>query len=63
MAWWAMQWTYLSYFMGEGLKPEQLYIFNHSMTLTLQENHVRLITLLFEVGFYNYFTAMITILK
>jgi len=27
MAQWAKQWTYLSNFMGEGSKPEQLYIF------------------------------------
>jgi len=27
MAQWAKQWTYLSHFMGEGSKPEQLYIF------------------------------------
>jgi hypothetical protein len=34
---------------------------NHSMTL--QQNRVRLITLLFEVGFIKYFTKMITILR
>jgi len=34
---------------------------DHSMTL--QQNRVRLITLLFEVGFRNYFTEMITILR
>jgi len=33
----------------------------HSMTL--QQNHVRPIALLFEVGFHNYFTEMITILR
>ena len=27
MAQWAKQWTYSSHFMGEGSKPEQLYIF------------------------------------
>jgi len=27
MAQWAKQWTYLSNFIGEGSKPEQLYIF------------------------------------
>jgi len=33
----------------------------HSMTL--HHNRVRPITLLFEVGFQNYFTEMITILR
>jgi hypothetical protein len=33
----------------------------HSMTL--EQNRVRPITSLFEVGFYNYFTEMITILR
>jgi hypothetical protein len=33
----------------------------HSMTL--KQNRVRPITLLFEVGFYNYFPEMITILR
>ena len=33
----------------------------HSMTL--HQNRVRPITLLFEVGFQNYFTEMITILR
>ena len=27
MAQWAKQWTYLSNFMGEGSKPEQLYFY------------------------------------
>jgi len=31
--------------------------------ITLQQNRVRLITLLFKVGFYNYFTEMITVLR
>jgi hypothetical protein len=39
------------YFEGQG----------HSMIL--QQNHVRHITSLFEVGFYNYFTEMIHILR
>jgi hypothetical protein len=33
----------------------------HSMTL--QQNRVRHITSLFEVGFYNYFTEMITTMR
>jgi len=33
----------------------------HSMTL--QQKRVRSMTLLFEVGFYNYSTEMITILR
>ena len=39
------------YFEGQG----------HS--ITLQQNHVRPTTSLFEVGFRNYFTEMITILR
>ena len=35
----------------------------HGHSMTLQQNCVRPITLLFEVGFYNYFTEMITILR
>jgi len=31
--------------------------------MTLQHNRVRPINLLFEVGFYNHFTEMITILR
>jgi hypothetical protein len=31
--------------------------------MTLNQNRVRPITSLFEVGFYNYFTEMITILR
>ena len=31
--------------------------------MSLQQNHVRLITLLFEVGFQNIFTKMIAILR
>jgi hypothetical protein len=34
---------------------------DHSMTLN--KNRVRPITWLFDVGFYNYFTEMITILR
>jgi hypothetical protein len=37
------------------------YLEGHSMTW--QQNHVRPITLLLEVGYNNYFTAMITILN
>ena len=33
------------------------------VTAWLQQNHVRPISLLFEVGFYKYFTEMITILR
>ena len=32
-------------------------------SVTLQQNHVWPITLLFEIGFYNYFTEMITIFE
>jgi hypothetical protein len=43
---------YLGYYLqGQG----------HSMTL--QQNRVRTKTLLFEVGFYNFFTEMITLLR
>jgi len=38
------------------------YLEGQGHSLTLQQNRVRPITLLFKVGFYNYFTAMITIL-
>jgi len=31
--------------------------------MTLQQKRVRPITLLFEVGFYNYLTEMITVLR
>ena len=39
------------------------YLEGQGHSKTLQQNHVRPITLLFEVGFWNYFTEMITILK
>jgi len=38
------------------------YLEGQGHSMTLQQNRVRPITLLFEVGFYNYFTEMITIL-
>jgi hypothetical protein len=39
------------------------YLEGQGHSMTLQQNRVRPITLLFEVGFYNYFTEMITILR
>jgi len=39
------------------------YLEGQGHSMTLQQNHVRPITLLFEVGFYNYFTEIITILR
>jgi len=39
------------------------YLEGQGHSMTLQQNHVWPITLLFEVGFYKYFTEMITILK
>ena len=39
------------------------YIAGQGHSMTLQQNHVRPITWLFEVWFYNYFTEMITILR
>jgi len=39
------------------------YLEGHGHCMTLQQNRVRLITLLFEVWFYNYFTEIITILR
>jgi hypothetical protein len=39
------------------------YLEGQGHSMTLQENRVRAITSLFEVGFYNYFTEMITILR
>ena len=39
------------------------YVEGQGHSMTLQQNRVRSITLLFKVGFYNYFTEMITILR
>jgi hypothetical protein len=39
------------------------YLEGQGHSMTLQQNHVQSITSLFEVGFYNYFTEMITILR
>jgi len=39
------------------------YLEGQGHSMTLQQNCVRPITLLFEVGFWNYFTEMITILR
>ena len=39
------------------------YLEGQGHIMTLQQNRVRSITLLFENGFYNYFTEMITILR
>jgi len=39
------------------------YLEGQGHSMTLQQNRVRPITLLFEVRFYNYFTWMITILR
>jgi len=37
------------------------YLEGQGHRMTLQQNRVWPITLLFEIGFYNYFTEMITI--
>jgi hypothetical protein len=39
------------------------YLEGQSHSMTLQQNRVQPITSLFEAGFYNYFTEMITILR
>jgi hypothetical protein len=39
------------------------YLGGQGYSMTLQQNRVRPITLLLEVGFINYFTEMITILR
>jgi len=39
------------------------YLEGQGQSMTLQQNRVRPITLLFEVGFWKYFTEMITILR
>jgi len=39
------------------------YLEGQGQSMTLQQNRVRSITLFFEVGFRNYFTEMITILR
>jgi len=39
------------------------YLEGQGHSMTLRQNHVQLITSLFEVGFLNYFTEMITILR
>jgi hypothetical protein len=39
------------------------YLEGQGYSMTLQQNRIRPITSLFEVGFYKYFTEMITILK
>ena len=39
------------------------YLEGQGQNLTLQQNRVRPITWLFEVGFRNYFTEMITVLR
>jgi len=39
------------------------YLEGQGHSMTLQQNRVRPITLIFEVGFRNYFTEMITILR
>jgi len=39
------------------------YLEGQGHSMTLKHNHVRPITLLCEVGFYKYFTEMITIMR
>jgi hypothetical protein len=39
------------------------YLEGQGHSMTLQQNRVQPITLLFEVGFYNYFTEIISILR
>jgi len=39
------------------------YLEGQGHSMTLQQKRVRPFTLLFEVGFYNYLTEMITILR
>ena len=39
------------------------YLEGQGHSMTLQQNHVQPITSLFEVGFQNYFTEMIIILR
>jgi len=39
------------------------YLEGQGHSMTLQQNSVRPTTLLYEVGFYKYFTEMITILR
>jgi hypothetical protein len=39
------------------------YLEGQGHSMTLQQNRIQPITLLFEVVFYNYFTEMITILR
>ena len=39
------------------------YLEGQCHSITLEQKRVRPITLLFEVGFYNYLTEMITILR
>ena len=39
------------------------YLEGQGHSMTLQQNRVRPITWLFEFGFYNYYTEMITILS
>jgi hypothetical protein len=39
------------------------YLKGQGHSMTLQQNRVRHITSLFEVGFYNYFTEMITTMR
>jgi len=39
------------------------YLEGQGHRMTLQQNRVRPLTLLFEVGFYKYFTEMIIILR
>jgi len=39
------------------------YLEGQGQRMTLQQNPVWPITLLFEIGFYNYFTEMITIFE
>jgi hypothetical protein len=39
------------------------YLEGQGHSMSLQQNHVQPITSLFDVGFYNYFTEMITILS
>jgi len=49
----------------ETCRAQQLgcYLEGQGHSMTLQQNRVRLIILLFKVGFRNYFTIMITILR
>jgi len=42
MVQWAKQWTYLSNFMGEGSKPEQLYILYFCILYEKKYNFIRL---------------------